>query len=244
MHSKKIPWYKTKWGLVFAVIFSPFWYIWKSSRKNRYARTFLGLGIAIVLFIVIVSAISSLLNGSSVNTGSQTQSETQSQGSNSSNVVLTGYGATQTEWDSTHTEDSNFAADTTYDPNNNLGNGYGDTYVAVLWTNGRALGYQMGFPSNTSLDNAKAIVMKEFPTDADILWQQQNNSDSVNICYQMEVHSNTLGQVLGTDGDVFVEFQTITGSDTSTSVGYYSNNVNNALLRNTDYKEASDVGGC
>jgi hypothetical protein len=86
--------------------------------------------------------------------------------------------------------------------------------------------------------------MQEFPSDTTVLWQQENTSDSVNICYQMEVHSPTLGTALSSSGDVFVEFQSISTSDTSTSDGYYANNVNNATLRDSSYKTASAVGGC
>jgi hypothetical protein len=159
-------------------------------------------------------------------------------------VTLHGYGATLADWNASHTVDNGFTANTTYDPTNGLGNGYNDKYTSVLWIGGRALGYQIGFPNGTSIGSAKDTVMQEFPSDATILWQQQNNSDPTNICYQMEVKSPTIGQALQSDGNTFVEFQTIATSDTSTAVGYYANNVNNASLRNTDYKKASAVGGC
>jgi hypothetical protein len=160
-------------------------------------------------------------------------------------AVLHSYGALRADWNTSHTADNGFTANTAYDPTPGLGNGYTDKYAAVLWINGRALGYQMGFSDGTNMTSAKASVMQELPSDVTVLWQHQNNSDPVNICYQMEVHSHTLGQVLQASGDTFVEFQTITASDTSSSVGYYASNVNNATLRsNTDYKAASSVGGC
>jgi hypothetical protein len=206
-------------------------------------RTLVGGGAALIIFILIASLISHAFSSKATTNGSNTAS---SDGTTTggSTVVLHGYGATLSDWNATHTEDNGFSANTTYDPTSGLGNGYTDKYTAVLWIGGRALGYQIGFPSNTNIDTAKNAVMQEFPSDTTILWQQQNNSDSVNICYQMEVHSPTLGQVLQGSGNVFIEFQTIATSDTSTAVGYYPNNVNDVTVRNADYKTASSVGGC
>jgi hypothetical protein len=241
MNPVRKPWYRTKWGLVIGLIFSPLWFIWKRSRRNRFLRTIVGGTAALLVFIGIVTLIGHTFASKK---HSDTAGTSTSTTNSSSAAILHGYGATLADWNAGHTEDNGFTANTAYDPSPNLGNGYTDKYVGVLWINGHALGYQIGFPSNTSIAAAKSVVMQEFPSDANVLWQQQNSSDAVNICNQMEVHSQTLGQVLQNNGDTFVEFQTITSSDTSSSVGYYPSDVNNATLRNTDYKTASSVGGC
>jgi hypothetical protein len=245
MHPTHKPWHRTRWGFVIALIASPFWFVWKKSRRNRFLRTTFGGAIALVIFILLASFLSHVFsskkpgnNAANSGLGSSATSDT------GSSIALHGYGATLSDWNASHTADNGFTANTTYNPASGLGNGYTDKYTAVLWISGRALSYQIGFPSNTSLGDAKSAAIQEFPSDTTILWENQNNSDPVNICYQMEVHSATLGQVLQNNGDSFVEFQTVATNDTSNAVGYYANNVNNASLRNADYKKASDVGGC
>jgi hypothetical protein len=245
MSPKRKPWYRTRWGLVIGIFVSPFWFIWKKSRRSRLRRTLVGGGAALLVFILLATVVSHAFSSKSIPPAySDNGTSVTSGGSTTSSITLRGYGATLSDWNASHSADNSFTANTTYDPTSGLGNGYNDKYTAVLWIGGRALGYQMGFPDGTSIDSAKNTVMQEFPSDATILWQQQNNSDPTNICYQMEVKSTTLGQVLQNDGNTFVEFQTIATSDTSTAVGYYPNNVNNASLRNADYKNASSVGGC
>jgi hypothetical protein len=238
------PWYRTKWGLILALIFSPFWFIWKKSRRNRFLRTIVGSAAALAVFILIASVVGHAFSSKTTgNNGSDTNGNSATT-SSASTVSLHGYGATLSDWNANHTEDNGFAANTTYDPTSGLGNGYTDKYTAVLWIDGRALGYQIGFPGGTNINSAKSTAMQEFPSDATILWQQQNSSDPANVCYQMEVHSPALAEALQDSGNAFVEFQTIATSDTSTADGYYPNNVNNATIRNTDYKTASSVGGC
>jgi hypothetical protein len=241
MNPRRKSWYRTKWGFVLALIFSPFWFIWKKSRRNRFLRTVVGGSAALIAFVLLVLFIGHLFSDRAVKTPNGT---TGSNASGDSSVSLSGYGATQAEWNADHTEDNNFTADSSYNPTSGLGNGYTDKYTSVLWIGGRALSYQIGFPGGTSIATAVSTTLQEFPSNATILWQQENTSDSVNICYQMEVHSPTLGQALESDGNTFVEFQTIDTSDTNTGDGYYTNNVNDASLRNADYKKASDVGGC
>jgi hypothetical protein len=246
MNSRRKPWHRTKWGFIVAILFSPFWFVWKKSRHHRLLRIAVGGSIALIIFVSLVISLAHMdgshsdatLNGSALNGNSATAA------TGGSNVVLHGYGALLADWNAAHTKDNRFTADTAYNPASDLGNGYSDKYAAVLFIGGRALAYQIGFSDNTSIDNARTAALQEFPSDATILWQQQNNSDSTNICYQMEVQSPTLGQVLQSDGDTFVEFQTIATSDTSTGVGYYADNVNNATIRNADYKTANAVGGC
>lgn len=239
-HTRK-PWHRTKWGFTIALIFSPFWFIWKKSRRNRLLRSMVGGVVALIIFVLLASLLAHLFASKKTATHSNTATRSST---NRSTITLHGYGALQSDWNASHSADNGFSPNTTYNPASGLGNGYADKYTAVLWVDGRALSYQIGFPDNTSIDSAKSTVMQEFPGDTTILWQEQNNSDPVNICYQMEVSSPTLGQALQNDGDAFVEFQTIATNDTSTAVGYYPNNVNDALLRSTDYKQARDVGGC
>lgn len=243
MNPRRKPWYRTKWGFTFALVVSPFWFIWKRSRRNRLLRVVVGGSAALIVFVLLVMFIAHLLAAEAVKSPNGSSTTSNATTGNSS-VSLSGYGATQAAWNADHTEDSNFAASTSYDPTSGLGNGYTDKYTSVLWIDGRALSYQIGFPDGTSISSAVSTVMHEFPGDATILWQQENTSDAANVCYQMEIHSPTLGSALDSDGNAFIEFQTVETSDTNTSVGYYANNVNDASLRNSDYKTASAVGGC
>lgn len=237
------PWYRTTWGLPIAVVLSPLWLIWKKSRRNRTSRIIVNGATALLAFIILVSIFNHLFKSTPSNTANNSQT-TAVGNTGGGTVVLTSYGATEADWDNNHTADTSTTAGTAFDPTSGLGNGYNDKYAAMIWVDGRALGYQIGFPNGTSQATAQATVMQEFPSDTTVLWQQENTSDSVNICYQIEVRSPTLGTVLNSSGDVFVEFQSISTSDTSTSDGYYANNVNNATLRDSSYKTASAVGGC
>lgn len=242
MYPKHKPWYKSKWGILPALIISPFWIVWKKSRRNRLLRVIVGGTYALAAFILIILCIAHIFSAKAVKNNGPAANSNAVSGNTS--ISLTGYGATQSEWNASHTADTNFATNSAYNPTSGLGNGYSDKYTSVLWTNGRALSYQIGFPSGTSMSTAITTVMQEFPSDVSILWQQENSSDSENVCYQMELHSATLGQALENDGDAFVEYQTIETSDTSTGIGYYANNINNVSLRNADYKKPSQASGC
>src|SRR5581483_9486750 len=242
MNPRRKPWYKTRWGFLPALVISPFWLIWKLSRRNRLPRVMVGGTYALIAFVLIVMLIGHLFSDNAVKSPSNAATSNAISGNPS--VALSGYGATLTEWNASHTEDTHFSANSSYDPTSGLGNGYTDKYTSVLFSGGRSLGYQIGFPTGTSIASAVNAVMQGFPPDTTILWQQENTSDSVNVCYQMEVHNATLAQALENSGNVFIEFQTIETSDTSTAIGYYANNVNNASLRNVDYNKASQSGGC
>lgn len=232
MNPRRKPWYKTKWGAIPALLISPFWITWKKSKGNRPLRIIVGSIYIIIAFVLIVILIGHLLSDKAVNNPGGAADSNAISGNTS--IPLSGYGATLTEWNAAHSEDSSFTANTSYDPTGGLGNGYNDKYTSLIWVNGRALGYQIGFPDGTSIASALNTVLQEFPSSTSIIWQQENTSDPDSVCYQMEVHNGTLGQALETDGDVFIEFQTIETSDTSTAIGYYANNVNNASLSNSD----------
>lgn len=242
MNPRHRPWYKTKWGLLPALIVSPFWLAWKKSRRNRLLRIIVGGAYALAAFILIVVVIGHLFSPNAIKGDGPAANSNAVSGNTS--ISLQGYGATLSEWNAAHTEDSSFSADSTYDPTSGLGNGYNDKYTSVLWTDGRALSYQIGLPDGTSIATAVTDALQELPNNTAILWQQENTSDPENVCYQMEVRNATLGQALGSDGDAFIEYQTIETSDTNTSIGYYASNVNNISLRNSDYKKASQADGC
>lgn len=242
MNPRRKPWYKTKWGFIFALVASPFWFIWKKTRRNRLLRVIVGCIYAAIASVVIILLVGHLFSSKAVKGNDAAASSNATSGNTA--VALQGYGATLSEWNNSHSEDSSFASNTSYDPTSGLGNGYNDKYTSVLWINGRALAYQIGFPDNTGIASAVSTALQEFPSDASILWQQENTSDPSNECYQIEIHSTTLGQALESDGDAFVEFQTVETSDTSTADGYYANNVNEASLRNADYKATNQADGC
>jgi len=155
--------------------------------------------------------------------------------------VLTGYGATQAEWNKTHTEDKRFAANTAYDPEPNLAGGCnGDKYCAMQGTTD----YEMSFPNSLDQAEVQTEIMQEFPSDTTVLWQQLNTSGEPSECYQMEVHSATLATVLGGDGDAAVEFDTQEPSDNSGNIDYKASNVNDVLVNDLDNPTPSDAPGC
>ena len=108
---------------------------------------------------------------------------------------LTGYGATITTWDATHTADTTFAAGSVYDPNPALpqinGN-EGARYAAVTPLAGLVENYTVDEMADTSTTAAFAdVVSRELPSDTLVLWKRDQ---SANGCYQEEVQSKTLAR--------------------------------------------------
>lgn len=155
---------------------------------------------------------------------------------------LTGYGATQGEWDRTHTPDTKFAAGSTYNPGYSSAgcSGDGAEYYAMTGTTF----YSMCLNNNLSQAAAQAIVMREFPSDTSVLWQAKQTSGEPDECYQVEVRSPTLATVLGTGGGVLVEFQTFERNNSSGAIKYNPANVNNVLISGQDITSPSGAPGC
>jgi hypothetical protein len=156
--------------------------------------------------------------------------------------TLTGFGATQDEWNKTHTADPQAIANSSYDRGEGTHDcsNFGDRYYGMVGTSN----YSMCFPSNQSLATIEGEVMQEFPSGTTILWQGKQTSGEPDECYQMEVHNTTLASVLGTDGDVLIEFQTLDPSNTSGNIEYQSSNVNDAMLTAEDNASLSAAPGC
>ncbi|HUB94073.1 MAG TPA: hypothetical protein VMB52_06240 [Verrucomicrobiae bacterium] len=155
---------------------------------------------------------------------------------------LTGFGATQDNWNKTHTADPTATANSSYDRGQGTSDcsNFGDRYYGMVGTSN----YSMCFPSGQTLATTQAEVMKEFPSDVAILWQGKQTSGEPDECYQMEVHSATLASALGTDGDALVEFQTLDPSNTSGNIEYLPSNVNDAMLTAEDNASLSVAPGC
>lgn len=163
--------------------------------------------------------------------------------------TITGYGATQSDWNANHQVDNRYDSGSVYDATPGLGldTQHDDKYYAVLTQSGRILTYEMRLPNGSSLAAARAEIMQEFPEDAAVVWQQ--NKDQ---CSQMEISSATLGNasVLGSSdigdpqGQVFVEFQTDSTSSENLNSYYDPSNVNLATLNLGSYNTANDAPGC
>lgn len=163
--------------------------------------------------------------------------------------TITGYGATQSDWNANHQVDNRYDSGSVYDATPGLGldTQHDDKYYAVLTQNGRILTYEMRLPNGSSLAAAKAEIMQEFPVDAKVVWQQTQDQ-----CSQMEISSATLGSasVLGSSGignpqgQVFIEFQTDSNSTENLNSYYDASNVNIATLNLGSYNTAADAPGC
>ena len=155
--------------------------------------------------------------------------------------VLTGFGATIQEWNKTHTAAKDFTSDSAYNPEpNSAGGCNGVEYCSMQGTTY----YEMSWPNGQSQAVSQAIVMKEFPADTTIVWQQKMTADAPNACYDLEVHSATLAQAQGTDGDATVEFQTFDPNNSTGNIEYDPSNVNQAILDNIDAKTPTAANGC
>jgi hypothetical protein len=159
-------------------------------------------------------------------------------------VRLTGFGATDSEWEQAHTADPRFAAGAAYDPTPGLGPdpGHNDAYYAVQHTNGRVLGYSERVAPRSAIAAAKRAAMAEFPADVAVLWFA-----TLDTCAQEELQSAILGQALAEPaigdaaGRVLVEFVTETKAG---DAGYSPTNANELLFMLGDYASAADSAGC
>lgn len=139
---------------------------------------------------------------------------------------LTGFGASDTSWDSGHRADPRFAPGSAYDPDPSVGTADHDNrYYAVIHNHGRVVGYSMQMPNGTPIVLAKEIMLREFPRDVQTRWFVIRDS-----CAQMAVRSQTLSDSLapsqGSVGDVVITLDTVTSQGPS----YEPSNVNDAIL--------------
>jgi hypothetical protein len=100
----------------------------------------------------------------------------------------------------------------------------------------------MNLHPQTTIDQAKAIVLQEFPSDTAILWFAVKDS-----CAEMEVQSATLGSVLGTpgigdpQGRAYVELDSRLPDGNST---YNPKSIDEAIVVLASYPTAADAGPC
>ncbi|GAB2734579.1 hypothetical protein GCM10027090_02550 [Sinomonas soli] len=155
---------------------------------------------------------------------------------------LTGFGATQEKWDSTHTADTSRVPGSAYNPRFTTAgcSTNGDEYYAMQGTSF----YSMCLPPHLSQATAQALVMKEFPKDAAVLWQGKQTSSEPDECYEEEVHSPTLATALGGSGNALIEFQTFVPGNSTGHIKYDASNVNNVLLSGQDAPSLDAAGGC
>jgi hypothetical protein len=264
------PWYKKWWGIIIAIFIWPFflwWFIWAKTSKRVAIKIGATVGVwalcvlSLVMFAAIAPAtpqtptsnvqshnasvkkpvpkpkVTTKAAVAKTTTPSKTVATTPATPTN----TLTGFGATQANWDKTHTPDNRATPGSSYDPGEGTSDcsNFGDRYYAVMGTSS----YSMCFPSGQSLATTQSEVMQEFPSDTTILWQGKQTSGEPDECYQMEVHSATLAEG-GTDGDAFVEFQTLNPSNTSGNIEYQPSNVNDAMLEFLDNASLSAAPGC
>lgn len=210
----------------------------KAEAQSSKYRPFIIGGAIVVLVVALIIATSS---------SSSRPSPKPTQSANNS-ITLTGYGASQSDWDANHSADSRYTAGSAYNQDTKYAQGSStsddDEYYSVNALGGSITNYSMRFVSNQTIDEVKPTVLKEFPADVTILWEQLLNSDPANSCYQMEVTSPTLAKALGGDGNAFVELFTEPAPSADYSSYYAPTNVNNALIQNLDNKNATDSTSC
>ena len=145
----------------------------------------------------------------------------------SSTPTVTGFGATNAEWNATHVADKSCAPCSNYNPDPALAKAVGDKYSAVLRTDGHVSDYIYSFV-NQSFEAAKANVLRtQFPSDAKVVWFRHTPK-----CVQMLVKSAAIGKELrgihfhDPTGSVLVYF--FSGLDEKP---YSARSVNEALLK-------------
>lgn len=186
--------------------------------------------LAFIIVIVVLSI-----------TNSKTSSDQQPEAS--ANVpMLMGFGATRDDWNRSHIADTRFTPNSAYNPDPSLPDQrYNDRYL-VTSRAGRILSYEMRLSGSPDIEAAKTEALKEFPSDASMVWLSQKSD-----CFQMEIQSNALGAGLSdpaigdASGTAFVEFQSqVSGND---SVYDQANN-NDLFFSLGLYQSAQDAPGC
>lgn len=195
------------------------------------------LGLAAVILVGCGSSGSAAISPATLNKATGSPSTTSSPSSAAEDI--TGFGATDAVWSAHHTEDKAFAPGAVYDSDPSVYSGA--RYVAVNHSNGKVLGYTMNFaPSPVSV--VKAAVLKEFPSDASILWFSVRDT-----CAQFETKSAKLGAVLSTpaigdpEGMAFIEVYHVHSDGTS---AYDANGINQALVMLGNYTTSADAPAC
>jgi hypothetical protein len=152
--------------------------------------------------------------------------------------ALTGFGATDAEWNATHTDDLMAKIrGVAYDHDPTFGGGVSDKYLDVQHQDGRVLSYTLNLHAGTSLATAQRAAAAELPADAVILWTATKDG-----CEQTEMTSKTLGLALSDPaigdptGEVNIEF--------ATGEGYDPGNVTEALISTGNYPTPSDGPPC
>jgi hypothetical protein len=224
------------------------------NEMNRKEKT-IGLVVIAIIIVVIIGVFSALTGTSKSSTTTPAAAAksttkvppqkavaaapTQAPNPQPAKPVLTKYGAKQSDWDKTHTADNRFSADSSYNPTPGLGESdkNDDAYYALNGTSS----YEMRLAKNGNVQDAITTVMNEFPSDAKIVWQQLNTTDTTTECYQVEIESGTLGAALTTNGRAYYYLDTEPGTD---NLHYNPANVNHATLTYLDYATPSEAPGC
>lgn len=152
--------------------------------------------------------------------------------------ALSGFGATDAEWNATHTDDLTAKVrGVAYDHDPTFGGGVSDKYLEVQHENGRVLAYTLNFHHGTSLATAQREAAAELPADAATVWSATKDG-----CQQTEMTSKTLGLALADPaigdptGEVNIEF--------ATGLGYDPNNVTEAYFSTGNYPSPADGPDC
>ena len=154
---------------------------------------------------------------------------------------LTGYGATDAEWASTHQADPRYAPGDAYDPTPGFGLDvkHDDRFFSVIHEGGRVVGFSMNEPAHATTQVAIGLVLQTLPADAGVVWTTTRPS-----CFLAELRSATLRKTLGGPGhgEVFVEFD----SDAAMAGQPYwdPGNVTEAIVMAAAISRPSAAPGC
>lgn len=157
----------------------------------------------------------------------------------SSSDGLTGFGATEAEWDNHHNADTTKAPGSAFGPIVTTSDGeQGDEYADVAYGGGRVTGYNLQLPDGTSLTAAEAIVAEQLPSDAKLTGTYHSTFPDGGTCLYLNYTSSILKRLLAapqigdSQGIVGVELWTLTAAGDQ----FNSQDVNNGslgLLANT-----------
>lgn len=107
---------------------------------------------------------------------------------------ITGFGATDSAWNSAHREDTNYAHESVYNENPALPevDGASVEYAGVGHAEGHVTRYEYRFKEESAAAAKEEILREQFPPDASIF-----DDDTLGKCEEMLVRSPTIVKALG-----------------------------------------------
>lgn len=164
------------------------------------------------------------------------------------NVAVTGFGASTTVWNATHQEDHRWARGCCYNDDPQLApvNGKADPprYYALTQSHGVLTSYEMRLEPGTTIEQARLKAAAEFPADVAVVWYRVADSCAEESVTSALVQRNLVSSGYATPSDppyYLVEFDTANPDGTS---AFDAKNINDMILNSVGSATVADALAC